>query len=151
MPSTCQMMPKVAPPARVRIFHRHQADGFVQQPSFLQRASKFLHMHRGSLLLALPPRSAVSRQGVKQAARPQTWPRRRRGPSIRHPRRPNKRGHPTNPTSKTKQGNLRQNGVIRSNPRYNGAIQGKRANPRQNGAIRGKTGQSEATPPRKNI
>ena len=26
-----QMTPKVAPPARVRIFHRHQADGFVQQ------------------------------------------------------------------------------------------------------------------------
>ena len=26
-----QMMSKVAPPARVRIHHHHQADGFVQQ------------------------------------------------------------------------------------------------------------------------
>ena len=28
-----QMMPKVAPPARFRIFHRHEADDFMQQPS----------------------------------------------------------------------------------------------------------------------
>ena len=58
-----QMMPKVAPPARVRIFQRHQADGFVQQ-------------------VLAPVARAVTKVGGQQTrggepSKRQAWPRRR--------------------------------------------------------------------------
>ena len=114
-----QMMPKGPPPARVRIFHRHQADGFVQQVAAARAATKV----------------GGQRTRGGEPSKRQSWPRRRPlsledGTEIH--RGPNKRGNPGQ--SRAIRGKPGQSGAIRSKPGQSGA---NRGNPGQTGAIRG--------------